>query len=298
MQRFPLIQQTAYQNGISCEDATFAAYETLSYLTRNGNTVLQTFYDLEKAFDSVEYCILLKHLFSRGIHGKCGRIRKPTACVKVNGSLSQEYIIERGVRQGSVLSPSLFLLLINSLLQALKEANAGVNLEGVYMGSLAHADDLRSLTLDPQSSKQQAEIIDDFLAKKLLQLNANKCELVVHAHGTQSHTISVYVGDISMEPSHASKCLGTWWTRPTKAIMENIGSARRAFFSFGSIGVFHGNLNPLSSRSVVETCVMPILLFGSECWYLSHPTLDELEQIQCSIGKRILRLSRFHSNWT
>ena len=71
---FPLIQQTAYQSGISCVDATFAAYETLSYLTRNGNTVLQTFYDLEKAFDSVEYCILLKHLFSRGIHGKCWRI--------------------------------------------------------------------------------------------------------------------------------------------------------------------------------------------------------------------------------
>ena len=224
---------------------------------------------------------------------------KPTACVKVNGSLSQEYIIERGVRQGSVLSPSLFLLLIDSLLQALKEANAGVNLEGVYMGSLAHADDLRSLTLDPQSSKQQAEIIDDFLAKNFLQLNTNKCELVVHAHGTQSHTISVDVGDISLEPSHASKCLGTWWTpnlSPTKAIMENISSARRAFFSFGSIGVFHGNLNPLSSRSVVETCVMPILLFGSECWYLSDPTLDELEQFQCSIGKRILRLSRFHSN--
>ena len=152
MQRFPLIQQTAYQNGISCEDATFAAYETLSYLTRNGNTVLQTFYDLEKAFDSVEYCILLKHLYSRGIHGKCWSIiqSKPTACVKVNGSLSQEYIIERGVRQGSVLSPSLFLLLIDSLLQ---EANAGVNQEGVYMGSLEHADDLHSLTLDPQSSK-------------------------------------------------------------------------------------------------------------------------------------------------
>ena len=39
------------------------------------------------------------------------------------------------------------------------------------MGSLAHADDLRSLTLDPQSSKQQADIIDDFLAKNFLQLN-------------------------------------------------------------------------------------------------------------------------------
>ena len=42
-------------------------YETLSYLTRNGYTVFQTFYDLEKTFDSVEYYVLLKHLFSSGI---------------------------------------------------------------------------------------------------------------------------------------------------------------------------------------------------------------------------------------
>ena len=42
-------QQTAYQHGVSCLDAMFSAYETLSYLTRNRNTVFQTFYDLEQA---------------------------------------------------------------------------------------------------------------------------------------------------------------------------------------------------------------------------------------------------------
>ena len=155
---FPLIQQSAYQQGISCEDAAFAVFESLSHLTRNGNTVLQTFYDLEKAFDSVEYAILLKHLYSRGVHGKCWRIIKgyydrPTACVKVNGYLSHEFITERGVKQGSVLSPCLFLLLMDGLLQRRKEANAGVSVEGIYMGSLAHANDLRSLTCDPQSSR-------------------------------------------------------------------------------------------------------------------------------------------------
>ena len=66
--------------------------------------------------------------------------------------------------------------------------------------------------------------------------------------------------------------------------------------SFGSIGVFHGNLNPLSSNSVIETCVMPVLLFGCESWYLTDTTLDDLEWFQCNIGRRILQLSRFHSN--
>ena len=101
----------------------------------------------KKAFDSVEYYVLLKHLFSRGIYGKCWRLiqsyyERPTARVKVNNCLSHEFIIERGVRQGSVLSPSLFLLLIDSLLHRLIEANVGVSLEGIYVGTLAHVDDL------------------------------------------------------------------------------------------------------------------------------------------------------------
>ena len=82
----------------------------------------------------------------------------------MNGYLSQEFITEHGVRQGSVLSPCLFLLLMDGLLQRLKEANAGASAEGIYMGSLAHADD------DPQSSRQQAQIINEFLAENLLQL--------------------------------------------------------------------------------------------------------------------------------
>ena len=41
---------------------------------------------------------------------------------------------------------------------------------------------------------------------------------------------------------------------------------------------------------------MPVLLFGSESWYLTEADLDELERFQCSIGRRILRLTRYHSS--
>ena len=41
---------------------------------------------------------------------------------------------------------------------------------------------------------------------------------------------------------------------------------------------------------------MPVLLFGSESWYLTDAVLEELEKFQCWIGKKILRLSRSHSN--
>ena len=67
-------------------------------------------------------------------------------------------------------------------------------------------------------------------------------------------------------------------------------------FSFSSIGFFQGALNPLPSRSVVETCVMSVLLFGSESRYLNDAALDELERFHCTLDRRILQSPCFHSN--
>ena len=41
---------------------------------------------------------------------------------------------------------------------------------------------------------------------------------------------------------------------------------------------------------------MPVLLFGAESWYLTDSVLDDLECFQCTLGRRILKLSHFHSN--
>ena len=49
------------------------------------------------------------------------------------------------------------------------------------------------------------------------------------------------------------------------------------------IWAFQGEQNPLPSQSVVETCVMPVLLLDSESWYLTDTALDKLEQFQSSV---------------
>ena len=74
-------------------------------------------------------------------------------------------------------------------------------------------------------------------------------------------------------------------------------TSRRAFFARGS-GVFHGALNPLSSKSIVEHCVLPCLLFGAETWVLNSALLQKLESFQAELAKRILRLPTCTSNNT
>ena len=79
------------------------------------------FFDLEKAFDSIEYGVLLRHMFNLGINGKCWRLIKDWyseswGVVKIRDQMSARFPLSRGVKQDSVLSPTLFNIVINSLL--------------------------------------------------------------------------------------------------------------------------------------------------------------------------------------
>ena len=90
-----------------------------------------------------------------------------------------------------------------------------------------------------------------------------------------------------------------WWSgdqMATRAVEENVKKDRRSFFLYGGIGVVQGDLSPLSSRSVVEVCVMPIVLYGCESWILSEEILRRLESFQGEMGKTILEVAKCTSN--
>lgn len=61
-QGFPNQLQTAYQKGISSTDATFATQEILTNHRQDGGQPYLCLFDIEKAFDSVEFTILLQRL--------------------------------------------------------------------------------------------------------------------------------------------------------------------------------------------------------------------------------------------
>ena len=104
---------------------------------------------------------------------------------------------------------------------------------------------------------------------------------------------------VAVPVEESVKFLGLWWcsnSSSRKSVEERISKARRAFFANGDLGAFHGLLNPFSSRSLVESCVMPVPMFGAEAWYCNASLLSRLESFQSKIGKKILRLPKFTAN--
>ena len=75
--RIPHYTQSSYQAGISRSDPTEVIQEAIKGHISNGGTVYHAFYDLEKALDSVEFHILLSHVYNAGIKSKTWRRVRP-----------------------------------------------------------------------------------------------------------------------------------------------------------------------------------------------------------------------------
>ena len=298
----PQLTQTAYQKGISCSDAIFSCLEVISKYTREGDSVYSCFYDLASAFDTIEYPVLLTHLYHAGIVGKTWRLLKSwysnsTSCVRIDGCVSREFPINRGVKQGSVLSPVLFILVMDPLLVSLRHTGCGLNLGGLYLGVFCHADDIRTLSSSNADCCSQIDFVESFVTSRGLSLNVEKSEAVIF-HPPRTTPTLLSGTSISIPVTDMARCLGAYWTSnlsSSKWIDVNIKKARNAFFARGK-DLFHGKLNPLSSKSIIECYIMPVLLYGAESWILNISLLKKLESFQCELAKRILRLSASASN--
>ncbi len=126
-------EQNGFQVKRGCIDHR---YYTLASVIRNridqSKLTCAAFIDFQKGFDSIDRDLLFYKLMCNNITGKIYRAIKSMytnlmSCVKVNNPLSGWFECALGVKQGDVLSPTLFSLFINNLAVAITSMNLGVS---------------------------------------------------------------------------------------------------------------------------------------------------------------------------
>ena len=124
-------------------------------------------------------------------------------------TISEPFIVARGVKQRSVLSPTLFLIVMDQLLKQLREKKHGLSVCQTYAGAAIHADDQRTTAESKEAVSHQAREIAEFTNENHLKLNASKLE-VIKVSRIRENPERLDVSGVEIETIPPAKCLGVW----------------------------------------------------------------------------------------
>ena len=86
--------------------------------------------------------------------------------VLLEGEISEQFNIGQGVAQGSSMSPILFSIFINQLLDEVEKAGIGITVKkDVKVGGLMFADDFVGLTTNAEDLQTLINIVQGFCNK-------------------------------------------------------------------------------------------------------------------------------------
>ena len=138
------------------------------------------FLDLAKAFDTVTHKTIIKALRRQHVPEEVVSVvmdlySDATTMFKTKDGSTARINLLAGVKQGCPLSPLLFNIVMNELIEEIQAANLGMRVAGELVGVMAFADDLVLLAEDEYTMKKILHICERFFDDRCLTLNVKKC---------------------------------------------------------------------------------------------------------------------------
>lgn len=173
------VRQFGFQRGKGTEDAIFDFLEKVSSSVDRSQFTVGAFCDLSKAFDCVDFAVLMAKLRCCGIGGVAldwlssyFTDRQQKVVIDSNSQSNYEKVIS-GVPQGSILGPLLFLIYSNDLPVVINKGQV-----------VLYADDTSVIVSHEKKESasnillEQFQLLDKWFSANGLKLNPDKTQLV------------------------------------------------------------------------------------------------------------------------
>lgn len=171
--------QSGFRMGHSTEDALFRLETSVRTGFLRDHFTVAIFLDISQAFDSVSHELLLQKVAGAGIEGNLGHyiqnfLENRKISVRYQNTMSDYVSVANGVPQGSVMSPSLFLLMINDIFEDTKHIQYSIFADDCAMWCT-------SKNLEECTQKMQAAMnqIHKWTTKWKLTLSTSKTKAIL-----------------------------------------------------------------------------------------------------------------------
>uniref|UniRef100_A0A8C5P6L6 Reverse transcriptase domain-containing protein n=1 Tax=Leptobrachium leishanense TaxID=445787 RepID=A0A8C5P6L6_9ANUR len=270
--------QVGFIPGREARDATTRVLSAIGLAKRTHTGLLLLSTDVEKAFDRVSWRFLFSVLARMGVGGSFlswleALYANPTARVKANGALSEIFHVQNGTRQGCPLSPLLFALSLEPLLESIRLSPSITGIQGHASEHRvsAYADDLLFLLTNPATSLPAVvQTLEEYGNLAGYCINRTKSEFlgISLGHSSISHLRRSYSFRYC---SDRMRYLGVWLASSTRLLHDlNFLAILHSFRT--DMGAWTGGMLSWFGRiAVLKMNLMPRLLYLFNALPISIP---------------------------
>ena len=289
-------QQAGFRPNRSCLDQIATLRIIVEQSLEWNSPLYINFIDYEKAFDSVDRNTLWKLLRHYGIPVKVTNVIRNSytgmTCRVINGGqLTRSFQVKTGVRQGGILSPFLFLMVIDWIMKTTTaQRRNGIQWTlTTHLEDLDFADDLAALSHTLQQMQEKTSVLSDTSSQVGLIIHKEKTK-ILKVNTTQEDP--VILERTALEEVEAFTYLGSVIDKKggTDAdVKARIGKARAAFIQLKNIWSSKEIYKRTKIR-LFNSNIKPVLLYGSETWRTTKTTMTKVQTfINCCL-RRILNI--------
>ncbi|CAG9118026.1 unnamed protein product [Plutella xylostella] len=286
--------QAGFRKSRSCVDHINALRIIIEQCSEWQSDLYLLFVDFEKAFDTVRWSALWKALERKGIPMKIINLIRAlydnSSCrVLHSGKLSDPIKLRAGVRQGCLLSPTLFIILLDEVLRKATESQKGIKWGSDQLKDLDYADDICLLATTLQDLTCTANAVQDEAQKTGLRVNAQK---TVAMRVVTPNREQIKIGDKQVVDVPNFCYLGSVLT-PTGGTDDDVdGRIKKAKGAFAQLTpIWRSNIisRDLKLRIFVSN-VKSVLLYGCETWKVTKSISTKLQVCVNKHLRQILRV--------
>ena len=220
---------------------------------------------------------------------------KLSVVVRWKGSLSCSFHVKSGVRQGGTLSPALFNVFVNNVIDNVKDTKAGCTIDGFYIGIVMYADDILLLAPTVHGLQRMLDACSVYFKQQRLDFNVKKsCCL---AFGTASKTIvePMVLQDKQIDWVESFKYLGVSFSSGMRLVVNTMPMKRKFYASCNSILSKTTNFNEILRLQLVESNCLSFITYALPSLNLSQSQIDELNVAWNTMYRKIFGFNKWES---
>jgi len=264
----------------------------MAKMKEHNQPLYMCFIDFQKAFDSVQHERLWWAMLDMGFPPHLVQLlsnlyRSQKASVRIAGVISEWFSIQKGVRQGCILSPYLFNIVSETVMRkALEDYQGGVIIGGRRITNLRYADDIILLASSVAELQDLVDRITDIGKEYNLRINASKTKTMA----LDGDSTDIKIDGVSIEQVHKFSYLGSLITDDAKSeadLRQRLAVGATVLARMKPLWTSHA----LTLKTKVKLCqvlVWPVATYGSESWVLRKDDERRLEAFEMKILRKIL----------